>query len=120
MILQHKKTYAELTQTIADNHELFDMLTDLAWFKTWLLLNQRVYHAFERYAIDLHNSGRRKRYSVWMIGNRLRWDSLLAEEGSEYKLSNNSFAYISRLVMTSNPALDGMFAIKGRPDEDTL
>lgn len=113
------RDYQMLLGTIARHEKDFKGLDDLKWFKKYLRENLHVYKAAEKLAFELFYSKQREYYSMWMIGNKLRWDTYVAELGSDYKINNNAFAYFSRLIMAHNPRLSGMFRTKTKP-EDTL
>ena len=66
-----------------------------------------------KYAVQLRTTGTRTHYSIYAIRERLRWDSMLREEGTEYKISNNITPHVARLLMVSDKRLAGMFKVKG-------
>lgn len=82
-------------------------------FLAWLPDNYHVVLAFGRAAHELKTRGNRERYSCYTIREKLRWDSLLSENGTEFKLSNDNTPFLARLIMKMSPRLDGMFVIKG-------
>lgn len=101
---------------LEDNPEMFDGLDENAYdnFMRWLPDNYHVLRAFGRYALMLREKGRRDRYSAYTIRERLRWDTLISEVGTEYKISNNHTPFIARLIMKITPALDGLFTTKNK------
>lgn len=81
-------------------------------FWAWLEGNGHVIRAFGKYAMELRTKGNRKTYSCYTIRERLRWDTLVQEVGTEFKISNNITPHMSRLLMKMNSRLDGMFVTK--------
>jgi len=87
-------------------------------FMEWIPDNLHVFDAFERNAVYLKTNGKRDKYSVYVIREKLHWDSLLQEEGSDFKLNNNFSSSIARIVMALNPQLAGMFTIRNHAAND--
>lgn len=83
-------------------------------FKRWLHNNEHVLQAFEKYAIELKRRGNREYYSIMCIMQRLRWDSLLRQEGGKWKLNNNYCPVIARILMALNAELRNMFQLRNR------
>jgi len=81
-------------------------------FLEWLPQNYHVVMAFYKTALELKRRGRREFYSNYCIREKLRWDSLVSETGTEYKLSNDFTPHLARLVMALDPRLKGMFKLK--------
>ena len=103
-------------------HERPDLLAGLLPkvqedFMAWLPANTHVVSAFLRYARELKRTGKRDYYSAYAIRERLRWDSMVSEVGTEFKISNNMTPALARLVMAIDPSLDGMFKLKGEKNE---
>jgi len=89
-------------------------------FLEWLPQNHHVFQAFYKTAYELKRRGRREYYSAYCIREKLRWDSLVSEVGTEYKLSNDFTPHLARLIMALDSKLKGMFKLKssvGSPDE---
>lgn len=108
-----KKPLQELFKLIDDNEIIFATLCDTGWFKGWLYKNIHIYYEFEEIALMLKSKGKRDYYSGWAIINHLRWETNFSEKPpSDYKISNDCIAYLTRLTMLSNPSLDGMFKLK--------
>ena len=74
--------------------ETFDGLKEgvIEKFRDWYPSNMHVIDAFEKEAFYLLTRGRRERYSIYTIREKLRWDSLVSESGQDYKLNNNFFS----------------------------
>lgn len=81
-------------------------------FLKWWPHNIHIIRAFGKEALHLKTHGKRERYSCYTIREKLRWDSLFREVGTEYKISNNNTPFIARLIMKMNKNLDGMFMTK--------
>tara|TARA_R110002073_G_scaffold7268_5_gene41571 strand:- start:93 stop:386 length:294 start_codon:yes stop_codon:yes gene_type:complete len=81
-------------------------------FIEWLRENTPVVGQFLTYAQMLNCHGGRAYYSAYCIRERIRWDTLVSENGTDFKLSNNMTPFISRLVMEIDPSLKGMFRTK--------
>lgn len=81
-------------------------------FYKWVPDNCHVVRAFYERACELVEKGNRKYYSAYCIREKLRWDSLVGEVGTDYKISNNVTPHLARLVMVLDPKLAGMFKLK--------
>lgn len=83
-------------------------------FTAWLKGNLHVFAEFAEQAKYVKNVMRRDHYSIRTIGEWVRHNSEIREKGNGYKLNNNSFAPISRLLMLAYPELDGLFETRER------
>jgi len=79
----------------------------LAWHKA----NPQVYELFVRFTLSAINRGHSK-LSAWLIINRIRWETVVETQGEDFKISNDSIAYYSRLFMYHYPEYAGFFRIK--------
>ncbi len=81
----------DIENTIRLYPTIFDGLNvkTIEKFIDWYPSNMHVINAFEREAVFLKLNGKRERYSAYTIREKLRWDSLLKENASAYKLNNN-------------------------------
>lgn len=79
-------------------------------FITWLDENYETYTYFRRFAHDAVSAGR-KRFSAYMIRERVRWYTNI-EYGGEFKISNNVTPYVARLLAKEIPALKDIFRFK--------
>ena len=104
-------TYEELNEIMLDNPCLFEGLNEdrQEKFKDWLPGNMNVYQAFVGYARQLKKSAKRDYYSARAIWERLRWESMTADTGIEYKINDLYMPFISWLSMAAEPDLAGMF-----------
>jgi hypothetical protein len=57
----------------------------------------------------------RDRVGFPMLWERLRWDYSLTTTTSDVKLNNNMRSYYSRLIMSQEPDLDGVFETRTSP-----
>ena len=64
--------------------------------------NPHVYHLFNKYASEAYVAGNKK-FSHWLIMNRIRWDSLVKTDGDKYKIPNEHIAFNARLWVKRNP-----------------
>lgn len=71
--------------------------------------NPHVYDRLQAMALDIKSKGQRK-IGMAMLFEVLRWEFLMSTASNEpFKLNNNYKAYYSRLLESSNAALEGMF-----------
>jgi hypothetical protein len=79
-------------------------------FVIWLHNNYEMYLQFRRFANDAIMAGR-KRFSAYMIRERVRWYTNV-EYGGEFKISNNLTPYLARLLAKEMPELNEIFTFK--------
>lgn len=70
-------------------------------FWHWLPKNSRVYREFERRALQMARTGR-KRYSARTIIEILRWDSDIADSEKTFKINGNYVPGMARLFMATH------------------
>jgi hypothetical protein len=70
--------------------------------------NPHVYAALREKALELVAAGR-KRLSIKMLFEVLRWEHLLTTTDPDFKLNNNYHSRYARLLMDRNPTLRGVF-----------
>lgn len=87
-------------------------------FVSWLTDNYELYEYFSKYAEEAINRGR-KRFSAYMIRERVRWYTNVEYDG-DYKISNNLTPYIARLLIVEYPVLAEIFSCKNTPEEGNL
>jgi len=94
--------------------DIFDGLHDQhrISFMVWLEHNTHVIRAFGKYAVELREGKHREYYSAYTIRERLRWDTMVSETGTIYKISNNITPFVARLLMKMDKRLFGMFRTK--------
>ena len=77
-------------------------------FIKWLEKNPSIYNAFRKFALEAI-AQRRKRFSAYMIRERVRWYTNVEYSG-EFKVSNNVTPYMSRLLALDMPVLRRIFS----------
>ena len=118
-----KKRYIDDIERIFNEYpETFDGLKEgvIEKFRDWYPSNMHVIDAFEKEAFYLLTRGRRERYSIYTIREKLRWDSLVSESGQDYKLNNNYSPFIARILMFLNSDMDGMFSTRRELETEEL
>lgn len=70
--------------------------------------NPAVYTLLVQLAFEAKNAGKNK-VGIKMLWEVMRWKMYLATTGTDFKLNNNYTSRYARLIMTSVPALYGMF-----------
>lgn len=78
-------------------------------FVEWLGQNLHIFAAFVKQAKYVKDVMRRDHYSSRTIGEWLRHNSNLREKGDGFKINNNAFPPLARLIMLAYPELDGLF-----------
>ncbi len=74
--------------------------------------NPELYKLFKEFAYSAKIKGQRKRFSIWMIANRIRWYSQVETTGHEFKVSNDYLALYARLLIYEYPEFEGFFQLK--------
>lgn len=87
-------------------------------FIYWLKDNQKIYSHFRGFALAAIKA-KRKRFSCYMIRERVRWYTNV-EYGGEFKISNNLTPYLSRLLSADIPVLDKIFARKDVEEKELV
>ena len=85
-------------------------------FLDWHRDNPHVYDLFKRFSFEAIERGH-KNLSAWLIVNRIRWETSVVTQGSDFKISNNNIAYYSRKFMQDHPEYDGFFRTKPLKEE---
>jgi hypothetical protein len=75
--------------------------------------NPHIYSLMSKYAHQLLHAGKKK-LSISLIAERVRWDSAVSTVGDSYKLNNNYSALYSRKLENDYPELRGMFGKRVR------
>ena len=83
-------------------------------FGDWLAANMPIYREFERHARLI--ASRRDRYSARTIAEVIRHNSVLSEQGSQWKINNNRIPDMARLFSALHPEHEGFFQLR---DSDT-
>jgi hypothetical protein len=92
-------------------------LSDFAKWKRWDQKNPFFYPMFKKFTQEAIAAGR-TRISGWLIVNRIRWDTEIVTQGSEWKIPNGCIGYYTRLFMTEHPEHDELFDT--RPLKDVV
>jgi hypothetical protein len=74
--------------------------------------NPRVYSQLVKLANQAHSRGKRK-ISIELIVNVVRWYSVLQTKGDDFKINNNYKSFYARKIMAEHPHLAGMFNTRG-------
>ena len=74
--------------------------------------NPELYKLFQTFALDAKLKGKRKRFSIWMIANRIRWYTQVETTGRDFKVSNDYLALYARKLIYDEPMFDGFFQLK--------
>jgi hypothetical protein len=86
-------------------------------FPIWLALNRPVWDAFVREADRIRLRGR-EHYSARTIIEVLRHESMLAEQGSEWKINNNLAPDLARLYVLRYPDAGDFFEFRVMPGSE--
>lgn len=94
-----------------ENPEWFEGLACNARFREWIQKEGHldIYHMFVRFAREAKYRGNHEFYSNQLIINRMRWETMISETDSQFKISQFIGAYLARVAMLANPDLMGMF-----------
>jgi hypothetical protein len=82
----------------------------------WHRSNPHVYELFKEFTFQAIRLGHR-RLSAWLVVNRIRWETTVETNGGDFKISNDSIAYYSRLFMDDYPEFRGFFKTKPLKEE---
>jgi len=77
----------------------------------WHQKNPQIYEQFKKFTFQAIGMGHSK-FSAWLIVNRIRWETMIATTGSDFKISNDYIAYYARQFMFDHPEHDGIFTTK--------
>jgi len=73
--------------------------------------NPGVYDLIVRFSTELRLAGR-KRLSISLIVERVRWESAIKTTGDVFKINNNFSALYARKIEQEHPEFSGMFATR--------
>lgn len=102
-------TPAQARFTFAEN--------DAARFWAFHQENPHVYVALRRFALEAIATTHRRRLSINLLFERLRWYTEIETQGDPFKVNNTFRAWYARLLMRQEPALAGVFETR-RSDAD--
>lgn len=92
---------------------------DAARFWAFHEENPHVYAELRRFALEAVGKGRR-RLSINLLFERLRWFTEIETEGDAFKVNNTFRAWYARLLMRDEPRLAGMFETRKSDADDEL
>jgi hypothetical protein len=79
--------------------------------------NPAVYDGLVSLAREAKQRGR-TRVGIKMLWEVLRWHTFIQTTGEDFKLSNSLHSRYARLIMATNPDLEGMFELRAlRPGQ---
>jgi len=81
-----------------------------AWLE-WHLANPTIWKMFEQFALQAIKMNRKK-ISHWLIINRIRWETSIMTNGSEFKIPNDFIAFYARHWIETYPQYKYLFNIK--------
>jgi hypothetical protein len=76
-------------------------------------MNPEVYDLMVRYSTQLRMAGR-KRLSIALITERVRWETAVKTTGDDFKINNNFRALYARKIEQEHPEFEGMFVMRKR------
>lgn len=79
----------------------------VAAFEAYHAANPHIYAALRRFALEARATGRR-RISIELLFNRLRWYTDIEAQGDPFKVNNNHRPHYARLLMR-DPEIAGLF-----------
>lgn len=88
-------------------------------FKTYLATNPHIFPHFERLVARARQMGKKK-YSAWVIVNKMRWDLEIEASGDPFRISNDYIALMSRLYVWKHPESVEFFDFKPMKERRTL
>jgi hypothetical protein len=87
-----------------------------AAFRAYHAANPQVYAALRRFALEAKRAGRR-RMSINLLGERVRWYTDIETQGESFKMNNSWRPFYARLLMEQEAELVGLFETrKARAD----
>ena len=78
------------------------------------IANPNVYKLFERFALEA--SKYKQKYSAKSIFHRIRWETMLSEKDSQYKIDDGWISHYARKFMDNYPELEDFFEVRMRKD----
>ena len=78
------------------------------------IANPNVYKLFERFALEA--SKYKQKYSAKSIFHRIRWETMVSEKDSQYKIDDGWISHYARKFMDDYPELEDFFEVRMRKD----
>ena len=73
--------------------------------------NPEVYQYFRWFAFEAIISGR-KRFSAYLIANRIRWETQVVAGDVKFKINNNHIAFYARMFTQEFPEHSDLFELR--------
>lgn len=81
--------------------------------ETYVRENPKVWEAFKHFTLEAARAGR-THFSARTVIERVRWDTMLKENGcGEFKINNNVAPKLARRFMSRYPGYEGFFRTRG-------
>jgi hypothetical protein len=80
--------------------DIYDDLV-IRW-KVWTKDNPHVWDLFQKFTWDGVGKGRKK-FSAWLVVNRIRWETSIETTGEDFKIPNEFIALYARLWLKKHP-----------------
>jgi hypothetical protein len=74
--------------------------------------NPEVYKMFERFALEAAKY--KSKYSAKSIFHRIRWETMVSEKDSQYKIDDGWISHYARKFLEHHPELEGFFETRLR------
>lgn len=86
--------------------------SDQAWdlFLDYHRSRPEIFTAFRKYTLEIIKGGAKK-LGAKTIAEKLRWESIMRTDGTDYKISNTATSFYSRLFMEFHAEHQGFFDI---------
>lgn len=121
----HKGDFVEIKQKDANNFVIVNLVREIPQidlfmqeteadrrFREFDERNPAVFKELVRLTYELKNAGHSK-IGIQMLFEVIRWKSMLATDGDEFKMNNNYAGRYARKIMSKHPDLDQMFETRG-------
>jgi hypothetical protein len=76
--------------------------------------NPHIYSLFKRFSLQASNY--KKKYSAKSIFHRIRWETMVTEYDSDFKIDDGWIAHYARKFMSEHPHLSEFFETRVRKD----
>lgn len=83
-------------------------------FKHHCEVNPNIYAMFCRFAKEA--ASRRSKYSAKSIFHRMRWETMITEVDSEFKIDDGWISHYARKFMRDFPEYEGFFEVRNRAE----
>ena len=95
------------------------MMTPYQRFQQFHEENPDIYERLKALALHARTRGK-ARLGIRLLWERMRWDLTVEtyDANSDYKLNDHYTRFYARLLMAQEPALEGLFEIRERSDNE--